>query len=223
MSAKFRIGQETLLKYMRRGFSTLKRKANTNSEVEGQDVQQSASLIELADCIPLLIGYQAPEHDRARIGLDAAGVRITYHLLRFVPRLCTDVLTGILTNLQAEELVNICNDGLGSRCIIDGILEGPTNQTPFTKAMKTLCKKLSGHWTTLAVERVGHHTVKKMFMKLKSLEDKKVIVAELSASINRLSGNAMGRSIINDCAVREYMEGEEIWKNTVKKELQILR
>lgn len=57
-------------------------------------------------------------------------------------------------------------------------------------------------------------------MKLKSLEDKKVIVAELSASMNRLSGNAMGRSIINDCAVREYMEGEEIWKNTVKKAME---
>jgi hypothetical protein len=109
MSAKFRIGQETLLKCIRKGFSVLKNKDET-SKGEEQD-----TMMELADCIPLLIGYQAPEHDRGRIGLDAAGSRTTYHLLRFVPRLCADVLKGIISNLSAEELVSICNDGLGSR------------------------------------------------------------------------------------------------------------
>jgi hypothetical protein len=62
--------------------------------------------------------------------------------------------------------------------------------------------------------------VKKIFTKLKSLEDKASISAELSNNMNRLSGNAMGRGIILDCAVREYMEGEEVWRSTVKKAME---
>lgn len=30
----------------------------------------------------------------------------------------------------------------------------------------------------------------------------------------------MGRSIITDCAVRDYMEGEEVWRSTVKKAME---
>lgn len=198
MSAKFRIGQETLLKSMRKGFN----------------------LTEVSECVPRLICYKAPENYGGRIGLDAAGARTIYHLLRFVPRLCADILEGILTKFTAEQLVSICNDGLGSRCIIDGILEGPTRQEPFTKAMKELCIKLKGHWVQMSVERVGHHAVKKIFLKLKLFEDKASISEELSRGINRLSGNAMGRKIITECAVKDYMEGEEIWRSVVKKAME---
>ena len=104
--------------------------------------------------------------------------------------------------------------------IIDGILEGPTNLPPFSHATRELSEKLRGQWTSLSVERVGHHTVKKIFMKLNSFEDKAIISSELCNSMRILSGNAMGRSIITHCAVREYMEGEEIWKSTVKKAME---
>lgn len=104
--------------------------------------------------------------------------------------------------------------------IIDGVLEGPTHLPPFSHATKELSEKLRGQLTSLSVERVGHHTVKKIFMKLNSFEDKAIISSELCNSMRILSGNAMGRSIITDCAVREYMEGEEIWKTTVKKMME---
>eukprot|EP00551_Chaetoceros_affinis_P005633 CAMPEP_0203676360 /NCGR_PEP_ID=MMETSP0090-20130426/24285_1 /ASSEMBLY_ACC=CAM_ASM_001088 /TAXON_ID=426623 /ORGANISM="Chaetoceros affinis, Strain CCMP159" /LENGTH=761 /DNA_ID=CAMNT_0050542883 /DNA_START=64 /DNA_END=2349 /DNA_ORIENTATION=+ len=198
MSAKFRIGQETILKSMRKGFN----------------------LSGVSDCVPRLICYQDPENDGGRIGLDAAGARTIYHLLRFVPRLCTEILEGILTKFSAEQLISICNDGLGSRCIIDGILEGPTRQEPFANSVKELCTKLKGHWVQLSVERVGHHTVKKIFLKLKFFEDKAAISEELSKGINRMSGNAMGRKIISECAVKDYMEGEDVWRSVVKKAME---
>lgn len=94
------------------------------------------------------------------------------------------------------------------------------NQAPFAKAAKQLFDKLRGHWTTLSVDRVGHHTTRKLFMTLKSFEDKAIISAELSNNMRTLDGNAMGRSIISDCAVREYMEGEDTWRNTVKKAME---
>ena len=57
-------------------------------------------------------------------------------------------------------------------------------------------------------------------MKLKSYEDKSLISAELSKSIRTLDGNAMGRSIITHCALREYIEGEDVWRSTVKKAVE---
>lgn len=97
---------------MRKGFSTLKKKDN-ETEKDSQDSESSA--LEIVDCVPLLIRYQAPEKEGHRIFLDAAGARTTYHLLRFVPRLCPDILEGIISKHKAEELVSICGDGLGSR------------------------------------------------------------------------------------------------------------
>jgi pectin methylesterase-like acyl-CoA thioesterase len=57
-------------------------------------------------------------------------------------------------------------------------------------------------------------------MKLKSLNDKESISAVLSKSLRMLTGNAMGRSIVTDCALREYMEGEDEWKKAVKKAIE---
>lgn len=101
--------------------------------------------------------------------------------------------------------------------IIDGILEGPIKQKPFADAIKQLNEKLCGRWVALSVERVGHHTVKKMFRVLQSMEDKASLSAELAQGINKLSGNSMGRSVILECAVKDFMEGEDVWKDAVAK------
>lgn len=215
MAAKFRIGQETLLKSMRKGFTALQSKAGHEGEEDSP-----STLLPITQCIPLLICYQTPDQNGGRIGLDAAGTRSLYHLLRFVPRLTPEILDGIIGNHRSEDLVSICSDGFGSRCIIDGILEGPMDQEPFVNATKQLCDKLQGHFVTLSVDRVGHHSVRKIFKKLKSFDDKISITAALSKSMRTLDGNAMGRSIISDCAVREYLEGEDVWKSAVKKSIE---
>ena len=71
----------------------------------------------------------------------------------------------------------------------------------------------------LSVERVGHHTVRKIFLKLgtMALEDRASLSEELANSISRLNGNAMGRSVITDCAVKDYTEGDKVWNSAVKK------
>ncbi len=204
MAAKFRIGQETFLKYLKKGFGALK----------------ADGAFALEDCIPELINITRPEHEGGRLILDATGARTVYQLLRFVPRLCDGVLSGIITKYDSDDFEYMCNDGLASRCIIDGILDGPTGQKPFSKAVKKMYQKLQGKWVALSVERVGQHTVKKIFIKLQSMEDRLSLSEELAQGIHKLDTNAMGRSVISECAVRDYMEGEEVWNNAVKKLLE---
>jgi pectin methylesterase-like acyl-CoA thioesterase len=96
---------------------------------------------------------------------------------------------------------------------MDGLLDGPSRSS----ASKALLSKLSGRLSFLAAERVGHHTVIKLFKAL-PMEEKAVLSAELSQSLNRLGSNAMGRSVMVSCAVKEYLEGEEVWKSAVTKQ-----
>jgi hypothetical protein len=96
---------------------------------------------------------------------------------------------------------------------MDGLLDGPSKST----ASKLLLPKLSGRISFLAAERVGHHVVIKLFRAL-PLEEKAALSLELSHSLNRLGGNAMGRSVMVSCAVKEYLEGEVVWKSVLAKQ-----
>lgn len=100
-----------------------------------------------------------------------------------------------------------------SLSIMDGLLDGPSRSV----ASKLLQPKLSGRLSFLAAERVGHHAVIKLFKAL-PMDEKAALSAELSQSLNRLGSNAMGRSVMVSCAVKEYLEGEEIWKAALTKQ-----
>lgn len=204
MSSKFKIGQETILKSIRKGFSIIHKESDMSME----------------DCIVKLLEIKIPQEEGGKLIIDATGARTVYHLLRFVPRLCTEILDGILSNYGSFALEAMCNDGLASRCIIDGILDGPTKQKPFSQGVKKLLEKLSGRWVDLSLERVGHHAVKKIFMKLNSMDDKLLLTKELASKINRLNGNAMGRSVLIECAVKDLLESEDLWRSAVKKRIE---
>jgi hypothetical protein len=226
LAAKYRIEHDGLLKAIRLGFLALKDESSvTNVETvtdAGEDgkkkkQRKKASSVEIKDCIPMLIGLKRNTENDERITLDAAGCRTVHHLLRFSPRLCQDVLDGIVQELSAEDLVSIAKDGLGSRCIMDGILDGPVKTPIFAASTKDLREKLSGCWASLATDRVGHHTVKKIFKHLPRIDDKAKLVEELVSGGNRLRGNAMGRSVIDACLVDEYEENRKEWRHKVGK------
>jgi hypothetical protein len=111
MCAKFRVGQETVLKSMRKGFGRL---GQSSDETQTSEKKNNGGAVEIKKCIPRLIRYQPPEKIGGRISLDVPGTRAVYHLLRFVPRLCGEVLDGIDT-FTSEEIEELCKDGLGSR------------------------------------------------------------------------------------------------------------
>mmetsp|Transcript_13659 Transcript_13659/g.31749 ORF Transcript_13659/g.31749 Transcript_13659/m.31749 type:complete len:164 (+) Transcript_13659:49-540(+) len=102
---------------------------------------------------------------------------------------------------------------------MDGILEGPVQtEKIFSDACTRLLDKMQGCWAALACDRVGHHTVKKLFEALPSLETKSRLVTELAKTRRRLMGNAMGRSVVETCWIAEYAtKGEADWKVAMRK------
>ena len=239
MCAKFTVGQDTLLMAIRSGFSVLassvrdsssNKKRDEAAEEEGRDGKkmrhkkrkrdEEGSLLSTEECIPRLIDLKPPQLDGGRAFLDVAGARTIYNLLHFSPKLCAGSLEGITKGLSSQELEWIANDGLGSRCILDAIMEGPTKQNPFASAVKEILEKLGGRWVALSVERVGHHLVQNLFKALHSLDDRATLAAELAHGINRLGSNAMGRKVMTTCAVKEFLEGEAVWKEAVTKQIR---
>ena len=173
----------------------------------------------IEDCIAQLINVRKPQIEGGRAQLDVSGSRTVYHLLRFTPRLCEDTLKGIIEGLDADEIQLIAKDGLGSVCIIDGILDGAIQTPVFAAAIKKLQAKLAGCWVSLAADRVGHHMVKKMFLALPKIDDKGKLVDELCSGYNRLSGTSMGRSVIETCIIDEYRQDKKQWRTVLSKQL----
>ena len=236
MCVKYDVGQDGLLHAIRCGFTALAEKneesghnkgtgdgVDAKEETDGKKIrhkkrkrEEEEALLSIQKCVPLLVGLKAPEKEGGRAALDVAGARTVYHLLHFPPKLCRDTLDGITTGFCAQELEWIANDGLGSRCIMDAITDGKNEKKQ--RAHRQLLEKLSGRWVALSVERVGHHLVQNLFGALKSLDDKATLTCELARGINRLGGNAMGRKVMATCAVKEFMEGEDIWKEEVRRQ-----
>ena len=114
-------------------------------------------------------------------------------------------------------LTVVLSDVFNIHSIFDGILEGPVQQHPFMDATKLLLEKLGGRWVSLALHHVGHHMVKKVFHALASMDDKAVLAGELSKGIVRLNTKSSGRTIIVECAVKDFLESKATWTASVSK------
>mmetsp|Transcript_436 Transcript_436/g.647 ORF Transcript_436/g.647 Transcript_436/m.647 type:complete len:711 (-) Transcript_436:65-2197(-) len=210
MCAKWKIGQGEVLNAVLVGCCK-------KEGVESSSTTSNISPLKVENCINYLLSMQFLEDGGGKLKVDVNGARIIHYLLRFNPKLCGGILDAILS-LPSSGLISIAKDGLASRCIMDGILEGPTSKDPFHKALKVLLRKLSGSWTSLALDRVGHHTVIKLY-KMCPLEGKLAIASELVKDKNRLSGNAIGRSVSEICSLRQLTEGEDAWRESTTNQL----
>ena len=211
--------QEQLLSALMRGFAATFQGEKSNAKDVEENTRKRRSKakgMSVEECIPRLLGLFSGSGvgEQNRLTLNAEGSRALYHILHFKERLRKDWVNGIAEIYGRDELSKIANDGLGSACVMDALLDGPARSV----ASKMLHQKLSDRITYLATERVGHHTVEKIFRALPTMEDKAVLSAELSHSLNKLGSNAMGRSVMVSCAVKEYCEGESVWKEAVSKQ-----
>lgn len=213
--------QEQLIHALMRGFASISASADGNAakkDSDGKKKRSKSKGLSAKGCIPMLLGLTPSSDDESyssgeRLTLNAAGARTMYHIFQFTERLRSDWVNGFLSLYGTSDLARIANDGLGSRCIMDGLLEGPAKEV----ASKSLYSKLFDRLPFLSAERVGHHVVMKLFRAL-PYDDKAVMSAELSHSLNRLGSNAMGRSVMVSCAVKEYLEGENAWKEALAKQ-----
>mmetsp|Transcript_51736 Transcript_51736/g.109990 ORF Transcript_51736/g.109990 Transcript_51736/m.109990 type:complete len:829 (+) Transcript_51736:148-2634(+) len=218
--------QEQILSALLRGFASFAAPLEDDdaaadekkSDDKKRRKRSKAKGLSAEECIPHLMGLTPGscegQPDGHRLMLDAAGARAIYHVFQFKERLRSDWVNGVLRIYGQEDFASIANDGLGSRCVMDGLLDGPSRSI----ASKKLVEKLSDRILYLATERVGHHMVEKLFRALPTMEDKASLSAELSHSLNRLGSNAMGRSVMTTCAVKEYLEGESVWREALAKQ-----
>ena len=223
LASKYRVSQEGMLKSIRLGFVALQEGDSSKDQEptteEGSKAKKKqrrkASTADLSSCIPQLIDAKKAEGDDGRVSLDVNGARTVYCMLRFAPRLCEDTVKGLLS-YDPDMLELFAKDGLGSRCIWDGVLDGPTESPCFAQGLQKLREKLSGRWVALSCDRVGQHVVKKIFRVSTDAERVK-IAEELSHGVPRMSGSNMGRSVMDVCAVRDFTLGVDEWKRVVKK------
>ncbi|KAL7480192.1 hypothetical protein ACHAW6_005899 [Cyclotella cf. meneghiniana] len=215
--------QEQIIHALMRGYASISSTTDgkePDNEGSKRKKRSKAKGLSAEECIPLLLGMKPASIEDGggldhgiRLVLDPAGARALHHIFHFSDRLRSDWVKGFVKVYGQGDLVRIANDGLGSRCIMDGLLDGPSKSV----ASKLLYAKLSGRLSFLAAERVGHHVVIKLFRAL-PMEEKAALSLELSQSLNRLGSNAMGRSVMVSCAVKEYLEGENVWKAALAKQ-----
>jgi hypothetical protein len=204
-SVKYSVYQDELLQSIIDGLSTYSETSNATK---------------LDSCLSTLLCLKKPTAHGERVGLDVPGTRTVFHILRFESPLSQGILEAIL-RLPVEDLELLAKDGLGSKCVWDGILDGPLKDTSFSAAIKELRTKLSGRWVALATDRVGHHVVKKVFRSLSDIEEQQHLVEELSDGRSRLNGNSMGRDVMDACLVREFTsEGVDGWRSMTRKMLR---
>jgi nucleolar protein 9 len=181
----------------------------------------SKRIRDLKECVPLLLSIALPEQNGGRLAVNVPGVQCVRSLLSFPPGLCGDTLKGVV-RLSIEELEALAKDGLGSRCVWDGILDNPAAQSDenFCSATKKLAGKLQGRWVAIASDRIGQHVVQKLFAALTDIGGRTQLVSELASGKARLNGSAMGRSVMETCFVHEFIaKGEKEWTAMVKKML----
>jgi nucleolar protein 9 len=214
MAAKHNVCQDVLLQALRQGSTSILEKAKQfpKSNIENME----SSLVPMKQCIRLLINVQNTTNPEDRMTLGVEGTRSIYYLLKFDPKIWKGIVNGIIDALTSNELELLAKDGLGSRCIWDGILDYTLSSKFLQTASKKLLTQLQGRWVALASDRVAHHCAIKLYHALDE-ESKVILVRELSLGVNRLQGSAMGRKVMEVCNVELFLKGETTWKDSLRK------
>lgn len=120
--------------------------------------------------VPALLGARLPgEGGLNRLFLNVPGARIVQNILRFAPVVAAPVLKAVAT-LPEALLAAIARDNLGSRCLMDPILEaaggkdgGNGKNKPAEDARRTVLRAFRGHLVAMACDRVAWHVLLKLF------------------------------------------------------------
>ena len=176
----------------------------------------------------LLLDPKRNSENDNRLLLNVEGSRSLMYLLQFDCPGADEVIHGVV-DMSVDDLMSLARDGLGSRCVWDALLKGDhdgndkdANKTaPLKKVRNKLLTKLKGRWTSLAIDRVGHHVVRKLFLALPTMKAREDLVRELAQGRDRLRGNAMGRCVQSECEVDLYWnQGVDEWKAKIQRKLE---
>lgn len=127
--------------------------------------------------VPALLSPRLPgEGGLDRLFLNVPGARIVQNVLRFEPAVAAPVLKAVAA-LPENVLAAIARDNLGSRCLLDPILEaagaggggtkggsgGKNKNRPAEDARRTILRAFRGHLVAMACDRIAWHVLLKCF------------------------------------------------------------
>lgn len=122
--------------------------------------------------VPALLSPRLPgEGGLDRLFLNVPGARIVQNALLFDPPVAAPVLKAVAA-LPDDVLAAVARDNMGSRCLLDPILEaaeargggkGGGKNKPAEEARRAILRAFKGHLVAMACDRVAWHILLKCF------------------------------------------------------------
>eukprot|EP00903_Cladosiphon_okamuranus_P017492 g16112.t1 len=183
--------------------------------------------------VPALLSPRLPgEGGLNRLFLNVPGARIVQNALLFDPPVAAPVLKAVAA-LPEDLLAAIARDNIGSRCLLDPILEaaggkggggsaggkGRGKNKPAEDARRAMLRAFRGHLVAMACDRVAWHILLKCFRGV-DMKEKRAMADELAnggeQAWSRMSGYPSGRSVLTECMVERYSRSPHEWEEAFK-------
>ncbi len=134
------------------------------------------------------------------------GARLVGALLKFSPESNRVVLQGI-ASMPLPSLKLCCTDSLAGRLVIESLMDAPPGAQ---WARQRVLQRLKPDLVALAENRYAWHMLRKAFDS-GTLNDRLIIVRELSRHEKRLAGSRAGNNILKHCKVTLYRKFPDQW------------
>mmetsp|Transcript_25375 Transcript_25375/g.32921 ORF Transcript_25375/g.32921 Transcript_25375/m.32921 type:complete len:519 (-) Transcript_25375:67-1623(-) len=164
-----------------------------------------------------ILQAQLPEDsEKGKLQINVPGAKIIQQLLRYETQHSESIAQEILC-FPVELLAACARDNVASRCLIDPLLkeEGLNGNKGSTKLDEKIAVNLKGFYGKLAVDRVGHHCILKLY-KSCSVELKEAILQEVVPMKAQLQGLAFGRKLLTTCAVESFEHRPDEWRRRLQ-------
>eukprot|EP00050_Salpingoeca_kvevrii_P021575 m.112597 g.112597 ORF g.112597 m.112597 type:complete len:753 (+) comp9403_c0_seq1:138-2396(+) len=149
-----------------------------------------------------LIKEETPMHEDDK--WTQAGSMILQALFALDDAICMPVIDSLLS-LEGSELEAMGKHKYGSRA-----LEAFLTHVTTPKKKKKLLRRLKSHFTALAVDKFGSHTVDRCW-KAADLESKSAIAEELVENEHTLKASFHGKFVARNCRLDEFRRKRKDW------------
>ncbi len=143
--------------------------------------------------------------------IDIAGARVIQQLLKLHFSVCRPILQSII-DLPPRTLAALAKDPVGSRAVIEPVLDGVDEFNPFKQK---LVDKLSNCYVGLSNDRFGTYASQKCFA-VATLKRKENIATELVAAFRILEGNSFGRHVVQSCKLQMFKTQKYRWMEEMR-------
>ncbi|KAE8912521.1 hypothetical protein PF005_g20341 [Phytophthora fragariae] len=154
----------------------------------------------------------------AKVQLNVMGAKIIEQMQQFEAGDYLTLLYEGILSFNSVQLMALAKDSTGSRCIVEPIWESKEPSTAWVR--QELYERFVGKFGALAMDRLGAFSVMKCYETL-PLDKKEMVVQELLAVENQLSGSHFSQLVMNTCHLFEYKQSREKWEALYTKQQKI--